>query len=264
MRNFISALIFVWLSGSALAYSVIIPQVTHGPHWKTVVRVVNCSAEFVDLAAVLYSADGKPWTTHGFIEHFGTVKDPDSSGRIQLSLSPWTARELTTSLRSGIPDDGTDQTGYLVFEVADILRGRMLITASFTYYPDGNEPSAQVGLFPSELCTNISFPVDIDTAVCLTNPASDQVLIRVTLSIIEASGNRKTYSGELSLGPLQQRAVFLKEIVKPGGTLKEADYFGWAKCYTDGGILTFTGLPLIFRPNGLMTSVPFVGNDETW
>jgi len=46
--------------------------------------------------------------------------------------------------------------------------------------------------------------------------------------------------------------------------LTEVDYFGWVKFYTEGGILTFAGLPLVFRPNGMMTSTPFVGNDETW
>ncbi len=264
MRNLVSASILVWLSGSALAYSVVVPQVAHGPHWKTTVRILNCSEEFVDLTASLYRADGKHWTTLGLIEHFGSSTNPDSVGRIQFGLIPWTVREIVTSLRPGVPDDGTDQTGYLVFGVDDILKGKVLITAFLTYYPDGTQPSTQVGLFPSELYTNMSFPIDIDTAVCLTNPTSDRVAVRVILSLVDASGNRKTYNSELSLEPLQQRALFVREIVKPPSGLTEIDYFGWVKFYTEGGILTFAGLPLVFRPNGMMTSTPFVGDDETW
>ena len=264
MRNVISASILVWLSGSALAYSVVIPQVAHGPHWKTTVRILNCSEEFVDLTASLYRADGKHWTTHGFIEHFGNATNPDSVGRIQFGLIPWTVREIVTSLRPGVPDDGTDHTGYLVFGVDDILKGKVLITAFLTYYPDGTQPSTQVGLFPSELYTNMSFPVDIDTAVCLTNPTSQRVVVWVELSIFDASGNRRIYNNQLSIEPRRQQAYFLKEIVKPGPALKEVDYFGWVQFYTEGGIVTFAGLPLVFRPNGMMTSVAFRGNDEAW
>lgn len=267
MRTLLLSLLIACFTVPACdAYTLVLPQMANGPHWNTTLRLSNRSSDAeIEIKGRLFKSDGTPWTSLGFSYMFGGTYEADQTGAINFSLVGRQTEDWTTFRRTGFPGVDLDLTGWLALEIDDIHRDWLVISAFMTYYPDGLErpAKAQVGIFPTPLCTRTYFTIDAESAVAITNTSYDPVTVGVFLTLQGFGEDRTWGPKEVELGKFEQKALFIRELF-PTAQDPLGVFIGRVCIATANGSRTFASLPLIFRQSGVMTSVPALALNDTW
>ncbi len=158
-----AAIVFTLISFAPVvgfAKTIVVPQITNGPHWKTKIRLYS-GYSAVPMKARIFRSDGTPWFGLGMRDESGSLFKPDGTGEISLPMPPGReAAEYTCERNPGSSTDptGVDVSGYLVCVVDDKYE-EISVSGIATYYPAGINNSqageqpgqTQLTLLPSPL-----------------------------------------------------------------------------------------------------------------
>ncbi len=260
LRCVLAMVTFGWLLlGDLRADTIILPQIANGPHWRTTIRVINLFRGKQEFRFRFVRDDGKPWLGLAWSWRFSGTVNVDANGEFTFSASAGQVLEFRSSID---PFRATvDRAGYMIIDAnSEVTK----VSAFLTYYKDGRWDfeqgqlgiqTSRVGVPASPIATWVSLPFDEETGVALVNTGTKSISVQFRLSYTDIFGPDKTRIFGIDLGAGEHRAFFLKERVNEKSSVT-SDYFGYLYIWTEDGADPFAAIGLIFRDDGVMTSLP--------
>ena len=254
--RFVFAMVTVgWLLfGHLRADTVILPQIADGPHWRTTIRIINLFRNKQELTLSFSRSNGRPWVDIAWWWRFTGSLEPDANGKLTIRLEPGEVYELRSFRQAWSGDKDEDIAGYLTLNAnAEVTK----VSAFLTYYEDGRPgtETARVGVQDSPIATWVSLPFDEETGVAVVNTGTKPISLQFSLAYTDIFGPDKTRIFDIDLEAGEHSAFFLKERVNEKSSVTN-DYFGYLYMWTEDGADPFAAMGLIFRDDGVMTSLP--------